>query len=80
MSQAVNAISPATSQYLHWSKSPITFDRTDHLNSIPKTRRIPLIVDLLVGTTWLTKDLMDGGSGLNLMYLNTFEGLGLTLD
>jgi hypothetical protein len=21
---------------------------------------------------------MDGGSGLNLMYLNTFEGMGLT--
>jgi hypothetical protein len=23
---------------------------------------------------------MDGGNGLNLMYLNTFEGLGLTQD
>jgi hypothetical protein len=30
--------------------------------------------------TWLTKALMDGGSGLNLMYLDTFEGLGLTHD
>jgi hypothetical protein len=30
--------------------------------------------------TWLTKALMDGGSGLNLMYLDTFEGLGLTRD
>jgi hypothetical protein len=30
--------------------------------------------------TQLTKALMDGGSGLNLMYLNTFEGLGLTQD
>jgi hypothetical protein len=27
-----------------------------------------------------TKALMDGGSGLNLMYLDTFEGLGLTQD
>jgi hypothetical protein len=30
--------------------------------------------------TRLTKALMDGGSGLNLMYLNTFEGLGLTQE
>jgi hypothetical protein len=28
--------------------------------------------------TWLTKALMDGGSGLNLMYLDTFDGLVLT--
>jgi hypothetical protein len=35
-------------------------------------------VDPLVWTTRLTKALMDGGSGLNLMYLNTFEGMGLT--
>jgi hypothetical protein len=30
--------------------------------------------------TRLTKSLVDGGSNLNLMYLNTFEGLGLTQD
>jgi hypothetical protein len=30
--------------------------------------------------TQLTKALMDGGSGLNLMYLDTFDGLGLTRD
>jgi hypothetical protein len=30
--------------------------------------------------TRLTKALMDGGSVLNLMYLDTFEGLGLTCD
>jgi hypothetical protein len=30
--------------------------------------------------TWLTKAFMDGGSGLNLMYLNTFKGLELGRD
>jgi hypothetical protein len=29
-SRAVNVVSPATPEYLRWSKSPITFDRTDH--------------------------------------------------
>jgi hypothetical protein len=52
----------------------------DHPDSIPKLRRFPLIVDPLVETTWLTKALMDGGSDLNLMYLDTFEGQGLTRD
>jgi hypothetical protein len=30
--------------------------------------------------TRLTKALMDGGSGLNLMSLDTFKGLGLVRD
>jgi hypothetical protein len=77
---AINAISIAVLEYLCWSESPITFDRMDHPDSIPKPGRFPINVDPLVGMTWLTKALMDGGSGLNLMYLNTFEGLGLTRD
>jgi hypothetical protein len=42
--------------------------------------RFSLIVDPLIQMTRLTKALMGGGSGHNLMYLNTFKGLGLTLD
>jgi hypothetical protein len=80
MSWVVNAMSLATLEYHRWSKSPITFDWKDHLDCIPKLGRFPLIVDPLVGTTRLTKALMDGGSGLNLMYLDTFEGLGLAWD
>jgi hypothetical protein len=77
---AINTVSAAVPEYLRWSESSITFDRTDHPDSIPKPGRFPLIVDPLVGMTWLTKALMDGGSGLNLMYLDTFERLGLTCD
>jgi hypothetical protein len=79
-SRAVNTVSPAAPEYFHWSESLITFDRTNHLDNIPKPGRFPLIVHPLVGMTQLTKALMDGGSGLNLMYLDTFEGLGLTLN
>jgi hypothetical protein len=79
-SWAVHAMSSATPEYLRWSKSPITFDRTDHLDCITKLGRFPLIIDALVRMTPLTKALMDGGSDLNIMYLNTFEGLGLPQD
>jgi hypothetical protein len=78
-SRAINVMSLVVSEYLRRSESPITFDRIDHPNSIPKPGRFPLIVDLLVGMTQLTKALMDRGSVLNLMYLD-FEGLGLTRD
>jgi hypothetical protein len=77
MNQTVNVMSPATPKYLRWSKSPITFNRMDHSNNIPKPGRFPLIVDPLVRTTRLTKALVDGGSALKLIYLDTFERLGL---
>jgi hypothetical protein len=50
----------------------------DQPDSIPKSGRFPLIVDPLVGMTRLTKALMDGSNGLNLMYVDTFERLWFT--
>jgi hypothetical protein len=52
----------------------------DHPGYVSKPRSFPLIVNPLVGMTRLTKSLMDGCRSLNLMYLNTFEGLGLGQD
>jgi hypothetical protein len=49
--RAINVVSTMVPKYLHWSESSITFDRTDHPDSIPKPGRFPLIVDPLVGTT-----------------------------
>jgi hypothetical protein len=78
--RAINSVSTVVLEYLRWSESPITFDRMDHPGSIPKPGKFPLIIDPLVGTSQFTKPRMDGGSGLNLKYLDTFEGLGLTQD
>jgi hypothetical protein len=78
--QAVNVVSPSAPKYICWFESPITFDRMDHPGSITKLGMFPLVVDPLVGMTRLTKDLMDGGNDLNLVYLTTFDGLELTQD
>jgi hypothetical protein len=43
----------------------------------PKAEEIFHYSRPLVETTRLTKAILDGGSGLNLMYLDTFERLGL---
>ena len=66
-----------TPQYLDWSQEAITFDRDDHPDYIPNPRRYPLVVDPIIGNTRLTKVLMDRGSGLNILYANILELLGL---
>ena len=35
------------------------------------------MVDPIIGTKWLTKVLMYGGSGLNIMYAKTLDAMGI---
>ena len=67
----------ATPPFLRWSEFTITFDRTDHLDTVPHLGRYPLVVDPIVGPKRLTKVLMDGGSGLNIMYAKMLDELGI---
>jgi hypothetical protein len=75
--QEVFAAEPAVPRYLWWSEFSIVFDHHDHPNMIPHPGMYPLIVELIMGSKCLTKVLMDGGSGLNIMYIKTFDGLGI---
>ena len=63
----------ATPPFLRWPESAITFDRTDHPDTVPHPRRYSLVVD----PKRLTKVLMDGGSGLNIMYAKTLDEMGV---
>ena len=40
--------------FLRWSEAAITFDRTDHSESVPHLGRYPLMVDPIIGTKRLT--------------------------
>ena len=40
---------PAVPTFLRWSESAITFDRTDHPDTVPHLGRYPLVVDPIVG-------------------------------
>ena len=68
---------PAMPVFLKWSGSPITFDRSDNPNSVTHPGRYLLVVDPIVGMKRLTKVLMDGGSGLNIMYAETRVAKGI---
>ena len=65
----------AVPTFLHWSESPITFDQRDHPSHIARPGRYPLIVDPIVRKKHLTKVLMDGGSGLNILYVDTLDAM-----
>ena len=68
---------PATPPFLWWSESVITFDRTDHPDTVPHLGRYPLVVDPIIGPKRLTKVPMDGGSGLNIMFAKTLDEMGI---
>ena len=69
----VFSIKVATPQYLNWSREVITFDRDDHPDHVLNPEQYPLVVDPIIGNTRLSKVLMDGGSGLNILCVNTLE-------
>jgi hypothetical protein len=66
-----------TPAFLRWSELAITFDRSDHPSSVPQLGRCPLVVDPIIGTKRLTKVLMAGGNGFNIMYAETLDAMGI---
>jgi hypothetical protein len=80
MARKVNAaaLGKAISTSLKWSETAITFDRKDHPDHIPQPGCFPLVIDLIVSKTCLSCALMDGGRGLNLLYAETYDTMGLS--
>ena len=66
--------------YLKWSQTSIAFDQSDHPARVASPGRQALVVDPVVGGTRLTKVLMDGGSGLNILYAETLKGMGILMS
>jgi hypothetical protein len=66
--------------YLDWSDKPITFDQGDHPDRVPSLGKYPLIVDPVICNVRLTKVLIDGGSSLNIIYVETLGLLQIDLS
>jgi hypothetical protein len=73
----VSSVKVATPVYLDWSDKPITFDQGNHPDCVSNPGRYPLVVDPVIGNARLSKVLMDGGSSLNIIYVETLELLGV---
>ena len=70
---------PAAPLYLRWSERPITYDRTDHLDRVVEAGRFPLVVTMVIENMRVTKILMDGGSGINILYKVAFDKLNVDI-
>ena len=75
--QEIYNTEPVVPSYLKWSKTPITFDRFDHPDHIPQPGSYPLVVAPLFDTKRVHRVLMDGGSGLNVLYALTLDDMGI---
>jgi hypothetical protein len=68
----------ATPSFVNWFKEAITFDRDDHPDYISNPGHYPLVVNPVIRNARLTKVMMDGGSGLNILYDETLDLMGIS--
>ena len=51
----------------------LTFDQRDHPSYVARLGRYLLVVDPIIRKKRLTKVLMDGGNGHNILYIDTLD-------
>src|SRR3954467_8331454 len=73
----VRATRPTPKGSCHWLSKPIIFDHLDYSRSIRNAGWTALILDPIIGGLQFSNVLMDGGSGLNLIYQDTIHHMGI---
>ena len=71
------SMEPATQKYLKLSEVPISFSMEDQWTSFFEPRKLSLVLDPVVAGVRLTKVLIDGGSGLNILFASTMRQMRL---
>ena len=61
----------------HWSLKPIIFNKIDYSQNIKHAGRTALVLKPIIDGFQFTNVLMDGGSGLNLIYQDTIHSMGI---
>ena len=81
MSHELNAAEPTprTWRPLKWSNQVITFDSNDHPDCTVGLGVLPLVMSPTIQNLAVSKMLVDGGSGLNLLSINAMETLQIPL-
>jgi hypothetical protein len=71
------AAEPAVPRYLNWSQYPIQFLREDQWTSVGNAGLYPLVLDPTIAGMTVTKVLIGGGAGLNIIFSETLRKMGL---
>jgi hypothetical protein len=74
------SVEPTTQKPLRYSEVPISFSRDDQWTSFSEPGKFPLVLDPVVAGSQLTRVLIDGGSGLNLLFVSTLKKMGLDIS
>jgi hypothetical protein len=75
----VMSIEPAVLTPLRCSEVPIIFSRADQWTSFSEPGRFPLVLKPVVTGSRLNKVLIDGGSGLNVLFTKTLKKMNLNI-
>jgi hypothetical protein len=70
------SVEPAIQQPLRYSKVPISFSQDGQWTSFSELGKFLLVLDPVVANSQVTRVLIDGGSGLNLLFLSTLKRMG----
>jgi hypothetical protein len=76
---SIMATEPATPRYLNWSQYPTQFSREDQWTSIGNIGLYPLVLDPTIAGMTVTKVLINGGAGLNIIFSEMLRKMGLDL-
>ena len=60
---------------LKWSNCSITFDSSDRLKCAATASALPMLCSPVISNVTVTKTLIDGGAGLNVLSVQTFDRL-----
>jgi hypothetical protein len=72
-------IEPTVLTPLKWLEVPITFSRMDQWTSFSEPERFPLVLKPVVAGSRLNKVLIDGGSGINVLFTKTLKKMKLDI-
>jgi hypothetical protein len=75
----VLSIEPVVTTPLRWSEIPITFSCADQWTNFSEPGRFPLILNLVVAGSRLTKVLIDSVSGLDVLFTKTLKKMKLNI-
>jgi hypothetical protein len=71
------SVEPTAPRPLRWSEVLISFSRDDQWTSFSEPCKFPLVLDPVVAEVRITRVLIDGGSGLKLIFASTLRKMGL---
>jgi hypothetical protein len=76
----IGHVNTETPQPLRWSEFPITFSKKDHWVHIPNPESYPLVVNPIVDGAFLPKTLIDRGSILNIIFMETLHKMDFNFN